>query len=96
MKVEKICCDRCGALMPNKSPSRRTWLTITTDTPVSYFQENAQAALEKISEANKNNDMTLTLRVETVFSFRNRELDLCPKCTKELNKFLFNYKETNQ
>ena len=93
MKVEKICCDRCGETMPYKTPRDRAWTTIITDTPISYFAENKDTALEKISEALQNNDMSITLRVKTVFTEKRQDFDLCRKCTKELNRFLFNDKK---
>lgn len=93
MKVEEIRCDRCGALMPHGSPRRRAFLTITEDKPLSYFAPDAEYALKQIQQAYELNDMSATIRVDTVFNYRDKMLDLCPKCTRELKQFLFNYKK---
>lgn len=92
MKVEEIRCDRCGALMPHGSPRRRMLLTITEDKPLSYFVPDAAYVLEQIQRAHECNDMSVTIRVDTLFSCKSKDLDLCPKCTKALKEFLFNYK----
>lgn len=92
MKVEEIRCDRCGALMPHGSPRRRTFLTITEDRPFSYFFNDAEHAMKQIQRAHECNDMSVAIRVDTLFTSKDKELDLCPKCAKALKEFLFNYK----